>query len=674
MNEHPHDATRLTRLTLAGILLVAFFLRFWQLERIPPGLTHDEAGHGQDGVAILNGARPVYETVGYGREPLYDYVVALAMAAVGRSDYLVLRWVSAAAGMLTVALTYAWTRRAVGRWEALLACAWLAVSFWAVSASRQALRSVMLPPLLTMAIYAWWRGAGLARRPARRPEGWFVLSGVFIAATLWTYMAARVTWVLLLVLPVFLLVTDRPRLRVGMLLALIVALLLAAPMFIWLQQHPGAEQRFNQLGQPLQLLATGDVGEILSNSWQALGMFTVRADDLWIYNVPGRPWLGLIDGALFYIGLAIALWRWRQPQYFAALAWLVAGLLPSLITGVSASATRAIAMLPVLYVFPAIAATGMAGGARRVLGRVCPAGRQMVILFVCLLLVAVEAGRTYHDYFLVWANDRDTRVAYHTTLFEIAHHLDRQAMAAGTTVVLSSIYPARYHDPYALEMMMNRHDLALRWVDGRGALVFPPGAARLVVPALAPLDAALAQAIAPDVRLLESRSLRPDDLNPRFDVYEWTVRPPARSITDDIELGHMLALIRYDLSPQTVAPGGQVTLVTCWRIISPPEPELDTVLFTHLLSAGGQPPVIAQQDRLDAPTWNWRSGEIIAQVHRLNIGADVAEGLYSLEVGAYTRPGPTPIQPNPPVTRLTVYINGQARGDSLWLPSVEVKR
>ena len=63
---------RTEAVTLLLILIVAAAFRFYQLDRIPPGFTHDEAGHGMDAIAILHGARPIYETVGYGREPLYD--------------------------------------------------------------------------------------------------------------------------------------------------------------------------------------------------------------------------------------------------------------------------------------------------------------------------------------------------------------------------------------------------------------------------------------------------------------------------------------------------------------------------------------------------------------------------------------------------------------------------
>jgi len=760
-----------------SILCLAAALRLWCLDCVPPGLTHDEAGHGQDALAILRGARPLYETIGYGREPLYDYLVAGAFALLGRTDHLVLREVSAVFGLLTIAAAYLWVRRAFGRGEAILVGAWLAGSFWAVSVSRQALRSTMLPALLAAAVYAWWRGtfdprdssgsrdAASHRGWARGYWGWFVLAGLLVGATLWNYMAARVTWALFLALPLFLLVTDRERFRrrwPGMLLTLLVAGIVSAPMFIWLWQHPGAEQRFSQLDRPLRLLASGDVGQLWANSVGALGMFTFRGDDLWVYNVPGRPWLGVVEGVLFYAGLALALWRWRRPQHALALTWLVLGILPSVITGVSASTTRAVAALPVLYLFPALALTeafrwlGSRGTHRRTRGRThdaraigngvsewrCPqrphyplrithhasriTSASAAILAASLVLFA--GIRTCHDYFSVWGNARDVRASYHATLLEMGREMDGWAVPSGTPVVVSSIYPGRFHDPYALELIMARRDLSLRWVDGRGALVFPdsdgppascrsPSSAsdastpRLIVKALAPLDPALERIVAaPHADLVASRVLRPDDVNPGFDVYEWdsgagleallsraascpaawsgAATLPAddpqsayRALDLPADLGHAVALLGCEVSSPVVAPGDEIIVITIWRVLSSPKlageerstGDLETVLFTHVLNPAGDPPVVAQQDRLDAPSWNWHPGDAFAQVHRVVIDADVPCGDYPLEVGAYTRAIPSPVEPDPPAKRLALYVGGQAVSDRILLPPLQVE-
>ena len=48
------------------------------------------------------------------------------------------------------------------------------------------------------------------------------------------------------------------------------------------------------------------------------------------------------------------------------------------------------------------------------------------LLILPVFLILLAGARTYRDYFTVWANARDVRVAYHTTLFEIAQDLDRR--------------------------------------------------------------------------------------------------------------------------------------------------------------------------------------------------------------------------------------------------------
>ena len=67
------------------ILLAAASLRLVGLSSIPPGLTHDEADHGLDAWGVVNGIRPAYFTVGYGREPFFDYATAGLMTFLGPS-------------------------------------------------------------------------------------------------------------------------------------------------------------------------------------------------------------------------------------------------------------------------------------------------------------------------------------------------------------------------------------------------------------------------------------------------------------------------------------------------------------------------------------------------------------------------------------------------------------
>ena len=150
-----HHASRITRwewIALVIILFAAAFLRLYRLDAIPPGLTHDEAGHVHDATVIVDGARPIYQTVGYGREPLYDYLGA-GLIAIGIPAVTSLRLLSVVANLITLAVTFLWTREAFDGPTALLATALQAASFLSLAVSRQALRSSLLLALFTAALY-----------------------------------------------------------------------------------------------------------------------------------------------------------------------------------------------------------------------------------------------------------------------------------------------------------------------------------------------------------------------------------------------------------------------------------------------------------------------------------------------------------------------------------------
>ena len=44
---------------MAALLLLVTSIRVWNLESVPPGLTHDEAANGHDSAAILRGVHRI---------------------------------------------------------------------------------------------------------------------------------------------------------------------------------------------------------------------------------------------------------------------------------------------------------------------------------------------------------------------------------------------------------------------------------------------------------------------------------------------------------------------------------------------------------------------------------------------------------------------------------------
>lgn len=688
-----HPAVR--SVSLIAILLLAAFLRVYRLDDIPPGFTHDEAGHGQDAIAILNGARPVYQTVGYGREPLYDYLVAGLMALFGPTGS-VLRFSPIPLNLLTLLATYLWVRLAFDRPTALAATALQAVAFWPLAVGRQALRSGLLPALFAFAAYFYWCSWGESKSKGDAQTGdepslprpySAALCALFIGATLWTYLPARVTWIVFPAFLAYLALAHGQAFRrawLPTLLAVLVGLLLAVPLFVYLRAHPGAEQRLAMLDEPLQALKAGDVSVILGHVWSyASGLFVPGQGDRFLaYNVPGRPTFDPLTGALFLVGVALCLARWRRPACAFALIWFLVGISPSLITGATASFTRSIAALPVAFLFPALA---VVEGARWAAARWGQRAAGVVGIVFVVAVVAIGAAST-HAYFVTWGESPDVRDAYRHTLVEIADYLN--TAPAVERVGISTYLPYTPHDPYVFDMSLRRHghstssrqSLSLRWFDGGRAIVFPAEErAWLIVPARVPLDPYFADL--PGLRLRERVALREDDLDPYFDVYEWEPQValvalqaqmhgvPVSFAPSSSGQNGALRLLGYDLRTPGVAPGGTVELVTLWHVIDP-EPlrpqnlsdaEEDLVVFTHALDEAGN--IVGQEDRLDAPAWDWQTGDVVAQIHRFALPVDFSAGPVTLEVGVYRRSDGT---------RLPVVVDGDVVEDHVILRSLEI--
>lgn len=669
------------RAALVLILLVAAFLRFYRLGEIPPGVTHDEADTGFFVASVYRGTRtPTDVPYGYAYKPFTKYSGALFMSLFGASD-LALRIHAAFFGIVLVLITYLWTREAFGPTTALGGSALMAVSFWPVATSRFALNPPPALALFTGAAYCLWR----AMEPdLERPRWWaWGLFAVLLAGSLYAYetaIAAAPAFVLYLV---YLALTDQERFRrhgawfAG---ALAVTGLLAAPHLL----APSTWARASAQAGPLQSAAQGNLRPLLDQAVRALGTYSFRGDTLVTYNIPGRPILDPVTSIFFYAGIALCLWRWRSPAHAFLLLWLALGTAPSLVTGAWSSTLHSGAAKVPVFVLPALFAVEAARYLTMHSGQL--PGR--VFAVCCVVWLLLVAGVTGYDYFVRWGESPDTRAAYFSNLAAVMGYLETTDYEG--VVTLSSPFPDLPHDPFVAEMRLHREDLSLRWFDARRALVFPDvGHARFIIPPSTPLSPLFAEEIKP--RHVRRVDLRPDDVDPYFDVFEWNpdealaaclegaARPVSvrgRTIETPITLGGAVDFLGYEVQGEWAA-GGDVRLITFWRIGDGASADAThplgpvpanayghrVTIFAHLLDGEGE--IIAQEDRLDAPAWNWQGGETVAQIHRLRIGPDVEPGMYDLEVGIYDNH-------DPELARFPVTVDDDVVGDSIRLLPLEV--
>jgi hypothetical protein len=462
-----------------------------------------------------------------------------------------------------------------------------------------------------------------------------------VGVSFYTYIPARIMWADFLVVLLYLAVSNRSLLvrvwwQVG--LMLLVAAVVGLPLFQYLANHPEAEARLEQLNLPLKAAQAGDYRPLLENTVAGLKILTLEGDHQWRYNLPGKPLLPPLMGVLFYGGLAVAVWqaasfRRQGTAAFFALAWLLAGLPPVLVTGPELSTTQAIGMQPVLFLFPALA-----------LDRLLRLEAASRFWPVVPLMIGVLLLGTSNDYFVRWANAPEVRVQYETSLATAVDYLNANGEDAAA---ISTTTPDRFHSPAAGQLLLSNPAVNLRWFNGLHSLIIPQSGetSRLIFSGFAPLAPAL-EVYAESFRLETTLPMRETDLDRPITIYEvngpgWLAENEGRfesrilgpEIMDGpVSFGEAAQFLGFDLQTPAAGPGEEVRLVTLWRAGQSLE---DGVLFVQVLDTEGR--LAAQSDRLDVPSYYWVPGDLFLQLHHLTLPESLPAGRYSLIVGLYTR-------------------------------------
>lgn len=392
------------------IIGIAVLLRFAALGDGPPGVYQDEAYNGLDALALGAGAAPsLYFAANNGREPLYIYMAALSVGALGPTA-LALRLPAALLGALTVPAAYALGRAWFDRRVGLLAAAVLAVTFWHVHLSHVAFRAVALPLFTALALAAGAHGLRTGRRWA------LVAAGVAYGLSLYTYLPARFTPLALLLIGLAAYIWHRAGLRARgraiALMALAAALTLAPLAVATLQDPDLVLGRTGQVALWNPDIHGGDLpGALLRSLAAALGMFALQGDTIARHNLPGRPVFDPLLALVWVVGVVMLLRQCRRNLAAAAVVlWIGALLLPTALAEDAPHFLRAVGVLPVAALPAAVALA-----------------RAPRLLAVGVLALAL--GLTTYDYFGRYLPAPETALAFDHAATALAAEVNQAGRA-----------------------------------------------------------------------------------------------------------------------------------------------------------------------------------------------------------------------------------------------------
>jgi len=623
------------------LLLLTWGLRICCLEDVPPGWRDDELIniHALSG-ELLAGRFPLYFTGASGHEPLYHYLHAGVHAVLG-FNVLSGHLLSAACGTLTVALTYSLARRLFGRTTAVMASLALATSFWSLMYSRTAIRHISLPPFALAAFYLFWR-----KKPGFFRKTWFLV-GLIVGISLYTYPAARLLPVLLILFAAYLALFHRHQFSRhwrGVLLALAVTAALALPLAVTIAQGRseaaaqgiGADARLAELAVPLRELRAGNPRPLLENIWTTLGMFHATGDPEWLYNIPHRPVFNLLGGVLLWAGAALCLYRWRQPRYFFLLLWFALGLLPAFVSTPPASLSHIILAQPVAYILPALVVGKLVDWET---GRLVQweTGTKVIGCLLAFLFLTTNAARDLRDYFVAWPQAGLVRFLYRADYREAARYLDGHPEVVDVAIGSTLLGP---WDRLALASDLRREDVQVRVFNPEWALLLPAGPAPVILPTTFPTLAPAFEALIGGAPAQEKGGLR---------LYR-----PAAGLAlpgDDLSVAFAngLELMGVTWPEGEPLPGREAVAWLTWLVARPldlppipivahpPPPGVYSgprlAAFAHLLAVDGT--FLVGDDGLWVDPLTLRPGDRFIQAHRFALPPDAPAGPYTLEVGLY---------------------------------------
>jgi len=435
------NARKMEYLALGMVMLLGAILRFYQLEAIPVGLNGDEGADGLGARRILSGEElPLFITEDFGEEPMHTYLVALSFALWGVRLWAI-RFVSAAIGIVTIPVIF-WLARELLKQERqsaslvpIISAFFLTTSYWHIIYSRAGLEVVALPLFSSALIYFLWRGIRTERRWA------FVVSGLILGASLYSYRGARFLPILLTLFFggwVILSRDLRRRHLVNLALVALVAAILCAPLGAYAFAHPDIffarelhVSIFNPdwgRGSPLQAFGYAVL--------KTLGMFNFQGDPEFDRNPGRRPVLDPISSLCFLVGLAVVLWRWRRPHRLFIVVWFLVMALPGAFTGEALPHFhRGIGALPPLCLLCAFGAVWLTERLETAIPRRGARATSGAVL--CLMLLAAMV-LSYRDYFSPWQQRLDQGQIIGRSLIEAAEVMNETRIPGGVWILPAS--------------------------------------------------------------------------------------------------------------------------------------------------------------------------------------------------------------------------------------------
>ncbi len=402
---------------LIVILIIASFLRLYNLTNLPPGLYPDEAMNGNNAAEFQ---WKVFYPENFGREGLFINIQSFFVAAFGNQPWA-LRLPSAIFGILTVWGLYLFTKELFkGDKIALLASFLLATSFWHINFSRIGFRAIMASAFLVWGFYLLLKSVNQGKNNWLLPA----LAGSVYGLGFHSYIAYRATPLLAVFLMAVLWRRSESKkalLKIFSTFALF-AFLAGLPLGIYFLENPA--DFFGRTTGISIFNSESPAAGLSLNILKTAGMFNFVGDFNWRHNIAGRPLLFWPVGIMFLVGAYFSLRKiFKEKEWLSnesiVWCWLIVAMLPVVISNEGLPhALRSIMMVPSVFILSAI-------GGMKIYEFLKNNIKENSLKLATYALLSVLLLEAYHSYFVAWGENPNVKNAFAYNDYIIARQLDK---------------------------------------------------------------------------------------------------------------------------------------------------------------------------------------------------------------------------------------------------------
>jgi len=390
---------------LVIVMAVAIFFRVNKVGEVVPEMFSDQAEKLWDVYDVTQGQTRIFFPRNTGREGLQFYLIAWTIKLFNTGfSFLSMKIGTIFMGIVMLPYLYLLGKELGNPRVGLLAVFFAGVSYWPNILARVALRFILYPAFAAPALYYLVRGLRTGQRK------YFILTGIFLGIGLHGYSPFRAVPILVVVTFLLYWLHNRSRvkfqpafIRFGIVVLISVCIFLPL-LRVWIQMPDVFSQRtltrLTNLEVGSEMPSGLDLaGVFFKNLWNGLLMFNYDSGGIWVNTITHAPSLDLVAGAVFFLGVALVLFRYIKDRHWEdgfLLYAIPVLMLPSILAlaypNENPAPNRAGGAAVVVFV---IAALGIEAVLRAVQKHTGGQAGKRVAMLIGVLLLFISAGQNY---------------------------------------------------------------------------------------------------------------------------------------------------------------------------------------------------------------------------------------------------------------------------------------